>query len=237
MATLLSIVQDFCKRGALGTPTTVIGSGDSQITQIQGLLEEECNDLAARHPWQGITFEASLTSLALEDQGAMSAIATNGFRSIRNNTIWDRTDRLPVLGPMSGSNWQFMKAMVALGPRYRFRIRGDHLLVNPPPSAGHDWRFEYLSKNFATDTGGTIYKARFTVDTDIVLLPDDLCLQGLRWRWKKEKGFDYAEDFRTYEAQVMDAMGRDGGKPPLYMDCGQRGPSPGIFIAPWNTVT
>lgn len=237
MATLLSIVQDFCERGALPTPTTVIGSGDTQILQLKGLLTEECNDLAARHAWQGITFEAALTTLALEDQGAITAIATNGFRSIRYDTIWDRTDRLPVLGPLTGPAWQFTKAILATGPRYRYRIRGDHLFSNPAPPAGHDWRFEYLSKNFCTDSTGATYKARFTADTDIILLPDDLCLQGLRWRWKKEKGFDYAEDFRTYEAQVKDAMGRDGGKGPLRMDDCQRGPVPGIWVSPYNTVT
>jgi hypothetical protein len=41
---------------------------------------------------------------------------------------------------------------------------------------------------------------------------------GLRWRWKKEKGLDYAEDMRTYEMQIKDELGRDGGKQILQMD-------------------
>jgi len=60
---------------------------------------------------------------------------------------------------------------------------------------------------------------------------------GLRWRWKKENGFDYAEDFRTYETQVKDAIGRDGGKPILHQDENPwRGPAPGIFIPEGNWI-
>ena len=237
MATLLSVVQDFCKRQNLPSPSTVYGSTDQGVLQMMALLEEEGNDLAQRHFWEALTREADHTSLALEDQGAIATIADDGFRFIVNDTIWDRSTRLPVCGPMSAQNWQALKALVSTGPRYRFRIRGGKLLVNPAAVASESWYFEYVSKNWISNAAGNIFKARFTVDTDIILLPDDLCLQGLRWRWKKEKGFDYAEDFRTYEDQVKMAMGHDGGKATISMDCdATRGPKPGVFVSPgsWN---
>ena len=230
MSTMLEVIQDLCGRQNLPVPTTVYGTSDPQVRQMMRLLEEEGNDLSQRGPWQGLTFEAPLTTLALEDQGAMSSIATNGFRYIKNNTIWSRSRRLPVCGPLDAQEWQMLKALFVNGPYYRFRIRGDHLLVNPTPPAGESWYFEYLSKNWILN--GSTYKRRFTADADTILLPDDLCLQGLRWRWKKEKGMDYAEDFRTYEAQVKDALGRDGGKPTLNMNNSVGGPQPGIFVSP-----
>jgi hypothetical protein len=53
----------------------------------------------------------------------------------------------------------------------------------------------------------------------------------LRWRWKKEKGFEYGEDFRTYEMQVKDALSRDGGKPKLSMDDNAgKSAKPGIVV-------
>lgn len=228
---MLTVVQYFCRRTNLTVPPTVYGTTDPQIRQIMALLEEEGNDFASRGSWQGLTFEASHTTIAAEDQGAISTIASNGFRYIKNQTIWDRTDRLPVLGPMDGQDWQAMKAVVTTGPRYRFRIRGGKLLVNPTPAAGHSWYFEYVSKNWILGADGVTYKQYFTLDTDTVLLPEELVLMGIRWRWKKEKGFDYAEDMRTYEMQVKDALGRDGGKPILHMDSDTwNGPKPGIFV-------
>lgn len=233
--TLLQIVQHFAERQNVPSPSTVYGSSDPQITQIKALLEEIGIDMASRVAWQGITFEATHTTTATEDQGAMTTIAANGFKWIKNQTIWDRTDRLPVLGPMSPQEWQALKALVVNGPRYRFRIRGGKLLVNPTPEAGHTWAFEYVSQNWILN--GSTYKQFFTADDDTVLLPDVELLQGLRWKWRKEKGLDYAEDFRAYEMMLKDAAGRDGGRPQLRMDdSGWNGPKPGIWVpsGSWN---
>ena len=218
-------------------PSTVIGTTDPQVSQVMALLEEEGNDLSSRGAWQGLTFEASHTTVATEDQGAISTIASNGFRYIKNQTIWDRTDTLAVIGPMDSVDWQALKAVSNTGPRYQYRIRGGKLIVNPTPTAGHSWKFEYVTKNWILGVDGTTYKQYFTLDTDTIILPEELVLMGLRWRWKKEKGLDYAEDMRTYEMQVKDALGRDGGKPVLHMDSsGHAEPSPGVFIPQysWN---
>jgi hypothetical protein len=229
--TLLSIVQNLCKRQNLPVPATVIGSTDTQVLQIQALLEEEGNDLASRGGWQGLTYEAELITAAAENQGSMTSICTNGFRYIKNQTIWSRSRRLPVCGPLDDQEWQMLKALFVNGPYYRFRIRGGDLLVNPTPPADEDWFFEYVSQNWILSEAGTTYKQFFTADDDAVLLPGTLLLQGLRWRWLREKGMDYAELFNTYEKQVKDALGRDGGKPVLSMDnAAQRGPQPGIWV-------
>ena len=230
---MLQTIQYFCRRANLPVPTTVYGTTDPQVLQVMSLLEEEGNDLAARGSWQALTFEASLTTLAAEDQGTIVSMATNGFRYIKNQTIWDRTNKLPVLGPLDGQEWQALKALVTTGPRYQFRIRGGKLLSNPAPAAGYSWKFEYVSQNWILGADGTTYKQYFTLDTDTFLLPDTLLLMGLRWRWLREKGLDYAELFRTYESQVKDALGGDGGKPILHMDDrAGRGIQPGIWVSP-----
>ncbi|MBM3491274.1 MAG: hypothetical protein FJX68_12665 [Alphaproteobacteria bacterium] len=236
--TLLTVVDYFCRRTGLPVPGTVYGTTDPQLKQIEALLEEEGNDLARRNDWERITYEASHTTLAVEDQGAIATIASNGFRHIKNETIWDYTDQLPVMGPLNGKEWQATKAAVASGFRYRYRIRGGKLLSNPAPPAGHNWRFEYVSYNWVLAADGTTFRQYFGADSDTILLPEDLLLAGLRWRWKKEKGFDYAEDMRTYEMQVKDAIGRDAAKPRLYADAEVwRGPRPGIFVPDGNWIT
>ena len=233
--TLLTVVQNFCERTSLPVPNTVYGTSDKQVLQVKALLEEEGNDLAQRGDWEVLTNIATHTTVATESQGAIATIASNGFRYIKNQTIWDRTDRLPVLGPMNSREWEALKPIVVNGPRYRFRIIGGNLLVNPVPSAGHTWAFEYLSHNWIQATGGGAYKQYFTADTDEILLPNTLVLMGLRWRWKKEKGLEYAEDMRTYEMQVKDALGRDGGKPVYHMDQSYwNGPKPGIWVPDGN---
>lgn len=227
---LLTVVQSFCARTHIPVPTSVMGSTDSQVENIRALLEEEGNDLASRHPWESLTREATHTSLAAEDQGAIATLASNGFRSIKNGTIWDRTNQLKIIGPLSAQEWQAAKAMAPTGPDYRFRIRGGKLLITPTPAAGHSWAFEYMSENWILGADLVTYKNLFTLDTDTILLPETLLIAGLKWRWKKENGLDYAEDFRTYEMQIKDAMGRDGGRKTLDMNGGRGDAMPGVFV-------
>jgi hypothetical protein len=226
---LLSLVQKFCLRTGIPKPVTVFGSTNDQVLQAMNLLEEEINDLAARHAWQSLIKETTHTTLAAEDQGALSTLSA-GFNYIRNQTMWDTTDDLPVLGPVSGEQWQALKATASTGPRYQFRIRGGNLLVNPTPTAGHTWKWEYATKYPILDVDGTTLKEFFTADTDTFLLPDSILLLGLRWRWMREKGLSYAELFQSYELQVKDAMGRDGGRPVLSMEGGSSDPRPGVFV-------
>lgn len=230
---VLELVQRFCRRTGIPSPVTVNGSTDNQVLQILAILEEEVTDLAKRHDWQALTLQGQITTINAEDQGHIDTLAS-GFRYLRNNTMWDVTDGLPVIGPLDGQQWQAVKAVFANGPRYQFRILGNHLLVNPIPAAGHNWTFEYAATGAILDQDGTTTKQYFTSNFDTFLLPEDLHLLGLRWRWLREKGLDYAELFQTYEFQVKDAMGRDGGRPRLSMDGFGNEMKPGIFVPNGN---
>ena len=229
---VISLIQKFCRRTGLPVPASAVGSTDNQILQVLAILEEDVNDLAKRHDWQGLTHQGSITTIASEDQGHIDTLSP-GFRYLHNNTMWDTTDRLPVIGPRNGQQWQAMKAILSNGPRYQFRFLGNHLLVNPVPAAGHVWKFEWSSKNAILDADGVTVKEAFSADTDTFLLPDDLHLLGLRWRWMREKGLDYSELFNTYEFQVKDAMGRDGGAPRISLDS-NGAVRPGIFVPNGN---
>lgn len=235
--TLLASVQRFYRRTNLGSePTSVVGSTDQQVKQVLALLEEEGNDLSGRGDWQRLTFEATHTTLAAESQGSIETIAVSAgptlnakFRYVKHNTIWDRTENLPIT-VIDGPGWQAEKGFAATSPRYRARIRGNELIVTPTPPAGNTWAFEYVSWHWLINAAGTVTYQYFAADTDEFLLPEPIVLQGLRWRWKKEKGFDYAEDFQTYEDMVHNALGRQGIPKTLRMDGQKKDSVPGIVV-------
>lgn len=216
----------------MSSPDAVSTNSDAQVVQILGLLEEEGDSLARRHAWQALQLEATFTSVATESQGAIATLASNGFRYIKNETFWDRTNRLPIFGPLNDKEWQAIKAVTSTGPRYHYRIRGGNLLINPVPTAGYNFYFEYQSLNWILN--GATYKQYFTADADTILLPEDLVLKGLRWRWKKEKGLAFAQDFDDYEDAVLEAIARDGGKPTLNMSNEEGTVKPGIFVPAGN---
>ena len=231
--TLLATVQRFCRRTNITVPGSVVGSTDPQIAQIYALLEEEGADLSGRGSWQALTLEATHTTVATESQGAITTIASDGFRYVKNNTMWDRTENLPVI-VIDGPDWQAEKGFASTSPRYRARIRGNNLIVTPTPAEGNTWAFEYITWNWILDTDGTTRKQYFTADTDTFLLPEPIIQMGIRWRWKKEKGFEYAEDFRTYELMVADALSREGLRKTLNMGNEPQMSSPKIVVNQGN---
>ena len=231
--TMLSIIQQQCRRTNITVPATVAGSTDPQVLQMQALLEEEGIALANRGDWQELTFEATHTTLAAEDQGAMTAIATNGFDHFKENCFWDRTLRLPIV-VLDGQEWAASKAIANTGPTYQARVRGNHLIASPTPTAGNTWAFEYVSLNWIVGADGTTYKQYFTLDTDVPLLPEHILTAGLRWRWKKEKGFDYSEDFSDYEHLVSKALGHNGLKKRYDQGSDYSGPRPAVMVPQGN---
>lgn len=227
---ILTAIQYVCGRTNVPVPATVLGNTDTQVVQMLRLLEEEGNDLAQRGDWNVLTYEAHVTTLNNESQSYIANYATNGFRFIKNGTFWDRTNKLPILGPLNDREWQQIKALAATTTNFRYRIKNALIWVTPTPAAGLNWYFEYLSHNWIQSADFNTYKQYAALDTDQILLPEALVIMGLRWRWKKEKGFDYAEDFETYEEQVKNYLARDGGKVTLRMDEGSREARPGIFV-------
>ena len=227
--TILALVQRHCRRSSLPVPTTVVGSTNDQILQIMALLEEEGNDLASRGDWQTLINEATHTTVATESQGAIATIASNGFNYVKNGTMWDRTETLPVY-VIDAVDWQAEKGFAITSPHYQARIRGGKLLSIPTPTAGNTWAFEYISENWILGADTTTYSKYFNLDTDTFLLPEEILLKGLRWRWKKEKGFEYAEDFSSYEFMVKDALSRQGIHKNIHLDDGRTSRDPHIIV-------
>lgn len=200
--------------------------------QLLELLNQEGRALSARYDWQALSNEATFTTVATASQGTLASIigASQVLRKIVNETIWDRTQGLPLCGPVSRQDWQARLATPSTGPYSQYRIRGGLLLLNPAPAAGHSCYFEYISKCWCTDSAGTTFQRNIVNDTDEVLLDDELMCAGLEWRWLRKKGLSYAEEFANYEALYAQLSGNDASKPRLSMDGESRRRSAGIIV-------
>lgn len=231
----LSIVREVCKRIGITVPNTATGSADRQIVQLVALLNEEGQELAQRHDWQALVTEATFTTVAAESQGTLSDIAP-GLKYIINDTIWNRSLRRPVYGPLTAQKWQQLKAMSMQGPWNQFRIVGNTIKFIPAPVAGQSCYFEYVTKNWCTSSDGATSRDGFTADDDVSLLDEQLLTLGLRWRWKAAKGLEYAEDFNSYERRVLDAIARDGSRDTLNLADQRHDIFPSITIpsGSWN---
>lgn len=214
--TMLTMVQSACLRLGLPSPNAVATSTDTQYLQLLALLNEEGSELAERTEWQALMREATFTTLAAELQGSLATICP-GLNYIVNDTIWNRTQRRPVFGPLGAQKWQQQKAMSLSGPWNQYRIKQNGIYFYPAPAAGESCYFEYVSNYYALATDGTTYKEAFTADSDTTVLNESIMTLGLIWRWKANKGLDFSVDYQKYEHSVLNAIGRDGAKPTLNM--------------------
>lgn len=230
--TLLEIVQR--ARGRLGqpVPASVAGNTDPSVIQTLGILNEFLDDLALRLYWQSNIREATITALAQEDQGTLSTLFPFGYEGLIPDTFFNRTNHLRVEGGLTPTEWAARKATNFSGPIPAFRIRGNNLLMNPAPVAGHIYTVEYFSSYFIYNDTDAVFRKYFLKDADYCILDDNLPVAYIKWAWKKEKGLDYAEDFRKYEMMVQSKGLRDKRSPAISMNGCSNDFAPGIVVSP-----
>jgi hypothetical protein len=211
---LLSIVQAVTAQLSLAIPTVVATSTDRQVMQFMAIANEEGRLLARRHQWQALTEEFTFVTVNADAQtGAIPA----DFDRWVPNSFFNRTTARPITGPITPRQWQWIKAQPVYSTVYlAFRERTGQFLFQPDPPAGQNIYGEYVSINWCKSAAGVAQSA-FAADTDTSYLDETLIQLGLRWRFLKAKGLEYAEDMETYEREVEEAMARDGGSSTLSM--------------------
>jgi len=230
--TLLQLVTDHCRRTAVPVPTTVSGATDAQVLQMLGLLNELLDDLVTRDNFTPLQRECVFVSINSMDQGSVASLLPNGdtMWKVVPKTFFNRTTHLECEGPITETEWQQYMALNA-GMLPRFRFWKQHLWLQPTPPTGHTYAFEYLSQQCILDAGGN-YKRYFTDDADTSVVDDSVLKAGLRWKWKAEKGLDYTEEFRNYEALRASYSMPAGLKP--FINVAEKGrlEGPGIIVPP-----
>lgn len=234
--TCLSIIQDVAQRINLPLPTTAAQSSDPAIQQLVALSTKEGEWQTSEYDWQVMLGEGTFNTVATEIQVANITATFPGFKAVVNDTMWNRTLRRPVFGPMTPQRWEQLEAMVMQGPWNQFQIRGNAIRFIPVPAAGQPIFFQYKSTNFCQSSGGTA-QSRFAADTDILLLDEATFKLGVEWRWKKAKGLDYAQDFVDYEQMLVISKARDGSKDVINMGDVKFDIYPGILVPSGSWAT
>lgn len=207
---LLTIIQDTCSEIGIDAPSSVIGNTDRTAKQMLALSNRSGKQLAQRFAWQELIKEATHTTVAAELQGDIETIMP-GFNWYLYETLWNRTTRDRVWGPLYPHEWQFLKASNVTGPFPEFRIRGKNLYMLPVPTAGQTIGLEYVSRYWCESSGGTDQE-KWAADSDMGILPEDMLTIDLKWRFLKAKGLDYSEEMRDAELYINNAIARSGGR-------------------------
>lgn len=209
MTTMLSIVQDALRDvGSFEIPAEVAGNSNETAELALSLLNRLGRRLSLLHDWQDLQVEYTFATVA----STASYSLPSDFRKFALLTQWDRTNYRRMQGPTTPATWQYIKSSSLVTEtidRY-FRLFSGNFHIYPTPTAVETIGYEYYSKNWCTDSGGT-GKAAFTLDDDLAVLDDELLITGLKAAFLQEKGEPF-EMAMAAHVQYRDALlGIDNG--------------------------
>lgn len=192
LATANSILNRVAAEVGLEPVADPFASTDSAFIQMQHLLNTAGDELAQAYPWELLTKEHGITTVA-GDTGDYDL--PDDFRYMMNQTGWDRSENVPLAGPLSPQDWQYLKGrdLVSSTIYASFRINeGLFKLFPQPPPAGLEIYFEYVSKNWVIDSSEATptYIDEVMQGTDTPLYDKTLLSRYLKVKFLDSKGFN-----------------------------------------------
>ena len=201
-----------------GNITDPYSSSDQNIVLLCRLLKKCGRELARQHQWTWMQRTCEFTSV----QNQSTYPLPSDFRMMLNQTGWNRTNRLPLGGPMSPQEWEFLKARLA-GVVFTvlFRPLNQTIVLYPDINTpgGYDIAFEYQSNAWASPAGGSgPTQTNALLYTDIVYFDPNLAMLRLKAAFLEAKGFESGAAQNEYMLALEQAMGDDSASPILRMD-------------------
>lgn len=205
--TLLQICEEAMEGTGITAPSAIV-SGDDTAQQLLRLANTAGDFVAKAGDWQGLITEANFTVVDTDVQVTIASEWAD-IRKIIDNSMWNRTQQCRVHGPLSSQAWQRVKATSVAPARLFYRIRGGQILLIGNRIAADTIYFEYVSKNWVSNAAGNSFSNRFAVDTDFPRFDDKALMLELRWRFRAEKGLEYAEQMRDAQEYVAERLAND----------------------------
>lgn len=161
-----------------------------------------------------------------------------GFSNMIDQTGWDRTNRLPLGGPILPQVWQYLKGrQQGVVFSLLFRTDDDTIQLYPDnnPPGGRNIAFTFITRFWVAPFGSTTPAADApTLNTDVILFDPLLITRRLKRDWLMGKGFDYTAAEDEYQSTLESAMNADGSSPVLSLRGGRGTPLLGIGNIPFT---
>lgn len=179
------------------------GSPDPNLGQLCQLLKAAGRDLVRSRAWTHLQATYDFTTV----QGQSAYPLPADYWATIPETEWNRTNRLPLGGPLSPPEWAYLKGQLA-GVVFSvlYKVEGGQIVVYPDTNTpgGFEIAFQYASRNWVQPAGNP---APATTDSpakldDVILFDSHLVSRALKLFWRREKSLDTT----TAQADFDDAF-------------------------------
>lgn len=189
-------------------------SRDPNIVQLLQFLTSGGRSLVKHRDWHHLQKEYTFQSLLGVEAYPLPA----DYRKMIDDTEWNRTTTIPLGGPLSGKDWQFLKARnQSLTVQVYFRIWQQQFFLRSPVS-GQTIAFEYQSSDWvasATDNGPT--QDAPAAAADIVCFDPLLVVARLKMDYRRNKKQDSQSEQDDYVEALAAAENEDAQGVTIYL--------------------
>lgn len=212
--TLLSAVNDAQRLLSLAVTSAIVADGQETQNLLYGLAKMEAAELLERDDYDFPSLRRTKTFTMTTSATLQASGKPSDFQRAIPETFWNRTQHKKIMGPLNDQEWAIANGSSVSSATWQSAMfRYDGLHIYPTPGAADTGAYDYIINTPCLAVDGVTYKTNFTLDTDSYLLGDRILTLGVKWRYKKDKGRDYAEDLKDYELALAALYRKDRGAP------------------------
>lgn len=204
--TVQTVVTSASIRVIGSVPAAVFSSQAQVMIEMRDLVQDVAVEIAQAAEWR------ALTKIALIAAGAtVAGLPVDYDRMLVGQGIQDTSSWFWGYTPFGDAS-EYLMAVNGLVPT--LDPGGWIILENTIkfwPATPGQTNFPYISNLIVLDQDGATRKTTFTNDNDTFMLNERLLTLGLIWRYRAQKGLEYAEDMQTYSNELDQASNNDKG--------------------------
>ncbi len=213
--TINQIVNQIAVETGIAKPAVdVFSTNDVAFSQLVVLANACGYELLEEAVWEILVKEHAIVT---ESTDSGDYDLPDDFAYMFNQTSWDRTNKVPIIGPLSGQDWQYLEGrdLVSHTIYASFRlIEGIYRIFPQPPPDGLNLHFEYISRNWVrVSTDPDVFADEVTVASDVVMYEPVLFERLLKVRFLEARGFDTTAAASRYDKALQNWTGRDKAAP------------------------
>ena len=202
------------------------GSKLPEFEQMTYLLNIAGEELSQLYPWEFLNKQHSFTTV---DTDSGDYPLPDDFLYLLNQTAWERTENVPLFGPLSSQEWQALlgRDLVTETIYTSFRISDGLFRIFPrPPPSGQEIFYEYVSRCWVIDsTAPDQCQDRVKSGADTPLFDRTLLSRYLKVKFLEAKSLDTTKAQADLN-QMFESLGSHDKGAPVLSAGGGRGAYP-----------
>jgi hypothetical protein len=191
-------------------------SSDPTFVKLRYLLNIAGEELVEAHPWEQLLKEHQILTQS-GDTGTYPL--PSDFAYMINQTGWERSQRVPLGGPLSPQDWAYLKGRnLASNTLYAsFRLIDGQFKIYPePPPTGLDINFEYMSTQWVRSaTMPFTFTDEVTAGDQTPIIHRTLLSRYLKLKFLEATGFDTTKAQDDFNQMFSFLTGTEKGAPIL----------------------